>query len=545
MNNFIRSARISRFIAAMLIVSFLNLMNGCYFYKVVPAEDPPEVTMQNLSKKFNFYILHSDDQVKHIFNISVDTIKISGTLEDLSGHIFYKTAHQPKPNRYRRNESAVNDEVHIYASGLELKNGSFDIPLKSIQKIEVYDPATGLTVASWVFSFMVVGASIAGIISLIILLTKESCPFVYTFDGNNYSFTGEIFSGATQPGIEREDYLPLQKLYDKDGFYSVKISNKIKEIQHINLAELVAIDHPADVSVLVDKNGRLQTFHAPVKPLSCINAGGINILPLINSRDSLFYTGDPKMISDKGIEEVILTFNRPASADSAKLIVRAKNDFWLETVIARFHDMFGDAYTEFSKKQEKASGEELRKWMSDQHIPLTVYVEKEGQWVLIDYFNIAGPMAFKDDILAFNLDGIKSDTLTIKLDYGFLFWDIDYAGIDFTHNSQVTISECPLMTATDENGIDRKQALSVADTNYYDQEIIGNEVNLTFEKPAKANQARTLLLHSKGYYKILRNPQGKPQTEALREFRKADRLPGYSHQLYLKTISDQSLSLTH
>jgi hypothetical protein len=97
----------------------------------------------------------------------------------------------------------------------------------------------------------------------------------------------------------------------------------------------------------------------------------------------------------------------------------------------------------------------------------------------------------------------------------------------------------------DENGTDRMPELLYADTSYYDQAEIGNEVLLTYAKPAVTDQSRTLMLHSKGFYKILRNPQGTPQFEALREFRKAGRLPVYSREQYVKTISDQSLSITH
>jgi hypothetical protein len=548
MSFFIRSAPLHRFIAAVLIFSFLNLMDGCYYYKVVPAPEPTGPAMNNLNKEFNYFILHSDNNVKHLFNMAVDSSKITGTLEDLSDHSFYKTTKPGKHNRYRKNptrdESSVLDEVHIYLQGMDLNNGNIDIPLKAIQKIEVYDPDTKTTVATWVLSYIAAGATVTGIVTLIYLLTKESCPFVYAYDGNSYGFTGEIFSGATQPGIEREDYLPLKRLTDADGTYSVMIANKIKEIQHINLAELVAIDHPANVSVLADKYGHIQTYH-PVKPFSCVNTAGNDILPLLSSRDSLFYTGDPNTINPSGVEEVILKFVRPVSSDSAKLIIRAKNDFWLETVIARFHNMFGDAYKDFSQKQEQASGVELRKWMTDQHIPLTVYIEKDGQWMPVDYFNVAGPMAFKDDILAFSLEGVKTDTVKLKLDYGFLFWDIDYAAIDFSHNIPVKSYKCPLLAAVDENGTDRMPELLYADTSYYDQAEIGNEVLLTYAKPAVTDQSRTLLLHSKGFYKILRNPQGTPQFEALREFRKAGRLPVYSREQYVKTISDQSLSITH
>jgi hypothetical protein len=419
-----------------------------------------------------------------------------------------------------------------------------DIPLKVINKIEVYNPATGATVASWVFSALAAGASIFGIVMIIIALTKSSCPFVYTFDGDAYAFTGEIFSGATQPGTEREDFLPLPLLSENKGYYSVKIANKVKEIQHIDLAELLVIDHSPDISVLADKYGKLNTFRDLQMPISAENGAGNDILSFLGSRDSLYYTGDPKMPNGGAIEEIVLKFKRPVSADSAKLIIKAKNDFWLETVFARFHEMFGSAYENFSQQQERKSGDELKKWMSDQHIPLTVYIEKNGSWEYVDYFNIAGPMAFKDDILAFSLDGLSGDTLTLKLDYGFLFWDTDYAAIDYSHNIPVNVHKCPIITATDEKGNDKRTVLAEVDHQYYNQEEIGNEVLLTFEKPANSNQSRTLLLHTSGYYKILKDQQGKPQMQILSEFRIPGRFPGYSKELFLKTMDDFKLSAT-
>jgi hypothetical protein len=182
--------------------------------------------------------------------------------------------------------------------------------------------------------------------------------------------------------------------------------------------------------------------------------------------------------------------------------------------------------------------------MSDQHIPLTVYIEKNGSWEYVDYFNIAGPMAFKDDILAFSLDGLSGDTLTLKLDYGFLFWDTDYAAIDYSHNIPVNVHKCPIITATDEKGNDKRTVLTKADHQYYDQEEIGNEVLLTFEKPANSDLSRTFLLHTSGYYKILRDQQGKPQMQILSEFRVPGRFPGYSKELFLKTMDDFELSAT-
>jgi hypothetical protein len=72
--------------------------------------------------------------------------------------------------------------VHIYATNLAesgAKNVSF--PVKGIEKIEIYDPAVGATVASWVFSGLAVAIPV---IVVVALLTKESCPFIYVSDND-------------------------------------------------------------------------------------------------------------------------------------------------------------------------------------------------------------------------------------------------------------------------------------------------------------------------------------------------------------------------
>ncbi len=69
-----------------------------------------------------------------------------------------------------------------------------------------------------------------------------------------------------------------------------------------------------------------------------------------------------------------------------------------------------------------------------------LYIEKNRKWEFLDYYNIAGSVAFKDDILDISLDGVDSDSVKIKLEYGFLFWEIDYAGMDFSKNEQVKMA---------------------------------------------------------------------------------------------------------
>jgi hypothetical protein len=372
---------------------------------------------------------------------------------------------------------------------------------------------------------------------LIIAVTKSSCPFIYTFDGEGYAFSGEIFSGATQPGLERHDYLLLPELKPAEGQYLLKASNEVREIQHINLMELKVIDHPANMQVLIDKYGQTQTILNPTPPTVAETLAGNNILPLISVKDSLAYYFDESTIDHTASDGVVLTFEKPKEAAKAKLVIRAKNSFWLEHVFASFHEMFGRRYETFSRRQEKAPADELRAWTMDQKLPLSVYIEKDDEWVLQDLFEIAGPMAMKDDILPIDLEGIDGENIKIKLETGFLFWEIDYVAVDFTANVPVNVTAVPVKKAIDENGFDLTEVIASDNGSYYIQPDVGNEATLTFPVPEYSDEKRTLILHSKGFYKVLREQGGRPDRAALKTFRQPGRLPEYSKELYEQMVS--------
>ena len=182
--------------------------------------------------------------------------------------------------------------------------------------------------------------------------------------------------------------------------YKLKMVNEDQETQHINLAELIVIDHPVNKDVMIDKYGTLQTLKETIAPVEAVNVYGKSILPLIKTKDSLSYIGDTKPKGEAN-EEIIMKFIKPANASSSKLVIRAKNTFWLEVLYAQYHARIGEKYEEFSKKQETIPAKEQIEWELSQNFPLSVYIGNNQGWKFLDYFNIAGPKAFKDDILEY------------------------------------------------------------------------------------------------------------------------------------------------
>jgi hypothetical protein len=528
---------VNRFLLLFIVITIINLFDGCYYYKVNRSQDPPGPMVMQLQDENKFIILHHGDSAWHFTDVFANDKNISGSIFKLEGHDKYRSTVPEKANRYRKggnkDESEVVNEVHIYTSELTLEELiRVTVPMTGIEKIEVYDPAVGATIASWVFGGLGIVAGTTAVVAVIIALIKESCPFIYVSDGESYKFIGEIYSGAIYPSLERHDYLPLPEPKQGQTDYNIKMTNEVHEIQHTNLIELKVFNHPAGTDVLLDKYGNYQTISDPQPPVEAVNLKGRNLLDIIREKDTLCYSGDQLGKDHVVTDGIVLKFKRPPDKDQAKLIVKAKNTFWLDYVFTRFHSLFGKEYDCWVEKQETVPDKRMKTWFLDQNIPLMVYIEKKGKWKFVDYYNIVGPMAAKEDVLALDLADIESETVKIKLEFGFFFWEIDYASIDFSTNVIVSEKTALFESAIDNKEKDVKKLLESPDLLYYVQPEIGDEVNMRFKIPEREQARQTFILHSKGYYKILLNAEGEQQKKYLLSFRKKNRLPEYSGELF-------------
>jgi hypothetical protein len=544
MLNLMRNRKVSGIITWITLYSFLLMMSGCYYFKVTrPTENTRTAITRLQSMNKNIY-LHLNEKVWSMTGISVLSDTVSGKISETTAQYRTRTVKPTGANRYKKygtdNEQYLLNEVHIFTSGFgQSPDGKVSFPVTAISKIEVYDPDTGATVATWIFGIAGTAAAAFGVLLIIALLTKSSCPFVYTWDGKDFVFNGEIFSGATQPGLERDDYLRLKGPAPVENSYRIKLTNEVHEIQSVNLARLRVVDHPKGTDVLIDKYGNIQTYKTPAAPVSAANRNGRDILPLISIKDTVSYIGDEKNILPDGIEELTLKFIKPDGCTSSKLLLRAKNSFWLDGLFSRFHSMFGSHYNKFSEKQAATPGAKLSKFLLDQDIPLSVFLKQGDDWKLKDYFNIAGPMALRDDILPIDLKGIKSDTVEVKLRTGFMFWEIDYAAMDFSSNEQVKSIEAEPLTVTDKTGADRLGLVRSKDKDYCVLREPGDEITLTYPIPSLQDSERTVFLHTSGYYKILRELKGKADRKKLETFRNPGRFPVFSKEEYENLIKNK------
>ncbi|MDP2807151.1 MAG: hypothetical protein Q8O74_03310 [bacterium] len=381
-------------IVVILVAALLNLTVGCTGTPRYTRRTGVDSEVQNMvgDPKKSVY-LHNNDEILHLSNVtvkdSVVSAMVTGTADNFNGYYLLTSRDGTSTNIKIPDQNIMDLFVTKYNTD---GGGNITFNFSDVRKI-IYSVSEIDVVAS-VLAGAAIVAGVYMLVGLVALAMKgQSCPFVYVHQQGQYKFIGEIYSGSTYPSLERHDYLALGDLESTDGQYRIKIANKVREIQHTNLAELVVIDHSKNSRVIMDKNGACQTLSSIQNPVKAVNLRGKDVSLELSTQDSLSYCGEGQTDQQTETDGVVLTFERPAGANTAKLLLRAKNNLWLDYTFKRFHQLFGSHYQKWVDKQSNAPADSIRKWMTDQNIPLAVSLKKNGRWERVDHFNLPGPMA--------------------------------------------------------------------------------------------------------------------------------------------------------
>lgn len=525
-------------ISLMILAAYMNMIFGCSYYKVNTLEPlSTESVIKQVENKAKYIIVHKGEKAWHLKEIIVnDSIQeMTGVIEKLPlNHLYYSTAKKGKrANLYRpvpkRRDNPIH-EIHIYTSEFTTAEDSkITIPFSSINTVEIYDNHTGATALALLGGVAAVGA----VVFAIILATKSSCPFVFTCNGDSFEFTGEMYGGAIYSSLERDDYMPLPGFKPVNGQYRLRISNELLERQYTNLARLIVIEHPDNATAILDKSGSVQTISSPEAPAEAISNNNKNYTSTILIKDSSAYLFNEESSDGKDLTSLVLSFKKQEGSKSAKLIINAKNSFWLDYVYGKFNEQFGTYFNTFSENQKKVPAKKNIQWSLDQNIPLSVFVETKSGWAFVDYLNLIGPLASRDIVVPINLANVVGEKVRVKLESGFMFWEIDYVAMDFSENIPVQMYNINPNSAIDETGNEVSDLLSSHDEKYLIQPEIGNVVTVDYSAiKSKTRNSQTVFLHSRGYYEYIRNYKNLPDINTLQSFKKKGSFTRFAKKYY-------------
>ncbi|UCE93752.1 MAG: VCBS repeat-containing protein, partial [Flavobacteriaceae bacterium] len=141
---------------------------------------------------------------------------------------------------------------------------------------------------------------------------KGSCPFLYTWNGEEYEFVKDItwrsalgmplgiMGGTTQYAFAdaSDDYIKIEsdQLVARDGFFEIKVTSELWETIYMDQIELVVVDHPEDVEIYVPEQFtpppfpgmKILQIKEKITPVSAIDDRNRDVLNRIAERDDKY-----------------------------------------------------------------------------------------------------------------------------------------------------------------------------------------------------------------------------------------------------------------
>ena len=134
----------------------------------------------------------------------------------------------------------------------------------------------------------------------------SSCPFLYVWNGRRYVFftdilgvapLGELQSDGTRTKPDPEELVRLGELHPENGIYSFQITSEMREVDYVDQARLLAVDHSAAEEVYSNEIYS-STPAAPAVyairekhfPVSAVDDAGHDVLPLLREADGRYPT---------------------------------------------------------------------------------------------------------------------------------------------------------------------------------------------------------------------------------------------------------------
>lgn len=165
-------------------------------------------------------------------------------------------------------------------------------------------------------------------------------------------------------------------------------------------------------------------------------------------------------------------------------------------------------------------------------------MKKDSIWTVVDEIQSVGPMANRDMVVDFDLSETQKEEIQIKLETGFMFWELDYAAMDFTdvrYINKTIVNPTKAITQDDE---EVSHLLTKIDDRYFTQDQMGDMVTIEYEMPSSQEHTKTsVFLKNKGYYTYIRDYKGIPDFTSLKKFRSPGAFTRFSENEYHNVVA--------
>lgn len=402
---------------------------------------------------------------------------------------------------------------------------SVSLPYADIETLTVMKRRGDVVTA--IICIAVVAAFVFGVIGASATAPRapsgKSCPFIYSYDSENFMLDAEPYGGAICRGLKRTEWLPLSHLREADGGYRVLVANELDEMEFTDELKLVVVDHPRGVSVVPDAQGRVHSLLKPEPPQKAVDKDNRDILPFITAADGYFWTGRPEaMDPDKPAslrDSLTLEFPKPAGARTAKLLAGAwttvQGSASAEGILG-LHGREINRYYEEVNARGPAYRNLMAWYMNEELYMLKVWVETKDGWQPRGLIYGGGPFVAKEKAYVLDVSDVPGEVLRIRLNPPLEFWMFDRLAVDYSPDLPLNSREIAATSALDQDGRDVRRLLASNDDIFLKMPNKGDQTELRFDAPPRIpGLDRTVLLKASGYYDVRLEAKGEPRRELL------------------------------
>ncbi|UCG87958.1 MAG: hypothetical protein JSW71_05280 [Gemmatimonadota bacterium] len=412
-------------------------------------------------------------------------------------------------------------EFQFYTTALvgQGERDEIEIPLDSIAVVEVRERNTATPI---IFAALAVGTGVA------VLIAQQqspeepaSCPFVYSFDGEEYRFDSETFAGAVARGLDRTDYDNLEHLQPVGGRYRLRLVNSRPETQYTDELKLIVVDHAPGTRAIPDRSGQVHVTSDLRAPRTAWGVHGGEALAAVWHADDIYWSGAPLEEADLDKpgqlrDGLVVSFARPPGVQSATIVVRARNTALAPFALEEFLQLQGEGLFGWYLRvaEDEDLRERIRGWVAREGM-LHILLWQEGRWTLQDALLDVGPALSKSQVARLDLGSVDTDTVVVRLASARGLWQIDWVALDAGPEKPLAVTEIVPLWARDERGRDVRELLASEDGRYY-ASVDGGVAEIEFAVPRlpSGDMARSVILKSRGFYYI-HVPHGGPSQSAL------------------------------
>jgi hypothetical protein len=345
----------------------------------------------------------------------------------------------------------------------------------------------------------------------------NSCPFVYSFDGESYVRDAEVFGGAILEAAQHTDRAQLGQLATVDGHYRLRVANELPETDYIDALRLLVVDVPPSARVVASPSGQLLVLGDPHPAIRVRDLRGNDWTGTLARTDDQVWLShpagrDPDRPADLR-DGLVMEFKRPPDARTVTLAFNARSTPWASRLLSELLMLHGAGFSAWQTRMnaDAPARQAFFAALRREGLP-SISIWDGTTWLPSGALVDLGPVVARDQALRVDITGILGETLRVRLDSAPGLWIVDSAVADFsaaaTPAVQVLAATTAQIGARDVRGL-----LLEIDAQRLTLEK-GEVAELSFPAvPASAGTRRWYFVEATGYYQINLEARGVPRRE--------------------------------